>query len=244
VRFTSPLAASCLLLALASAEARADEPRLPISVSARPLAIGRFILLLGAEPGLTVGGGTSLPQVVLPLRFGITDDLEAFAGPVAQGVDPIFHEPALGVVYRVIRGPVEVGARVAGDLSLFGQVKSATLQLGIPLRIHAGSLLAIDLGAHALLGLLPQNAFGLLVPVGASLNLTDQVFIAAASGLKIADLGAAGTFSIPLAGQVGYTIPWGDHPFIDVAARAGWDDVRGAAGAFTIGVSGKLYLLF
>src|SRR5262245_28106826 len=117
----------------------AEEPRLAVSVSGRPLAIGRFNLLLGAEPGVLMGGTSSVYQVILPLRSGITEYLELFAGPVAQSVAPAFYEPALGVVYRFLRGPVEIGARAAGDLSLFGVPQRAAVQLGVPLRIHLGS---------------------------------------------------------------------------------------------------------
>jgi hypothetical protein len=216
-----------------------------VSVSARPLAIGRFNLLLGAEPGLTVGSTPSVYQVVLPLRFGITDDLELFAGPVAQSVDPNVHEPALGVLYRFVRGPVEIGARAAGDLSLFGAVRSATLQLGVPIRIHAGNILAIDVGAHALVSVLPQaGTFGLLVPAGVSINVIDALTIGAAGAWKLPSFASTSTFTVPLAATVGYTIAGGDRPFIDLAAQAGWNDVRTSFSAFTVGASAKLYLYF
>jgi hypothetical protein len=245
VRFVSTQhAVVSLFITLAASQALAEEPRLAVSASARPMAIGRFNLLLGAEPGIALGGTANVPQVVLPLRFGITDDLELFAGPVAQPVDPIFHEPAIGALYRLVGGPVEIGARLAGDLSLFGAVKTATLQLGVPLRIHAGNALAIDVGAHALIGVLPQTVFGVLVPAGVSLNLTDNLFVGAASGVKIPDFSNTGALGIPLAATAGYTVAWGDRPFLDLAARAGWDDVRASWSAFTVGASARLYLYF
>ena len=244
MRFASTHAVVSLLSILVSSQALAEAPRLAVSASARPLAIGKFNLLLGAEPGIALGGASNIPQAVLPLRFGITDDLELFAGPVAQPVDPIFHEPAIGALYRFLGGPVEIGARLAGDLSLFGAVKTATIQLGVPLRIHAGNALAIDLGAHALLGVLPGIAFGVLVPAGVSFNLTDNLFIGAASGVKIADLSNVAALGVPLAATAGYTIAWGDRPFLDLAARAGWDDVKTTPSALTVGASARLYLYF
>jgi len=244
VRVSLTQAVVSLLFAFASSPALAEEPRLAVSSSARPLAIGKFNLLLGAEPGIALGGASGVYQAVLPLRFGITDDLEVFAAPVLQNADPIAHEPGMGVVYRFLRGPVEIGARAAGDLSLFGAVKAVTLQLGIPLRIHAGNALSIDVGAHALLGVLPQAAFGVMVPAGVSFNLTDNLFVGAASGVKIPDLSNAAALGVPLAATAGYTIAWGDRPFLDLAARAGWDDVKTTPAAFTVGASARLYLYF
>lgn len=244
MRFASTHAVVFLFTTLASSHAFAEEPRLAVSASARPMAIGKFNLLLGAEPGLALGGTAGVYQAVLPLRFGVTDDLELFAAPVLQNADPIAHEPGMGVVYRFLRGPVEIGGRFAGDLSLFGAVKGVTLQLGVPLRIHAGSALAIDLGAHALIGVLPQTAFGVMVPAGVSFNVTENLFVGAAGAVKLPDFSNTAAFGVPLAATAGYTIAWGDRPFLDLAARAGWDDVRGTPGAFTVGASARLYLYF
>lgn len=240
--FRLPLAGLLLLATLSSA--RADEPRLPVAASARPLAIGRLNLLLGAEPGVLVGGTSSVYQAILPLRFGFTEDFEFFAGPIAQTVSPTFHDPALGILYRLLGGPVELGLRAAGDLSLFDAVKTVGVQLGVPARVHIGSILAIDLGAHVLVGILPQSAVGLLFPAGVSFNITDALFIAAASGARVQDLAnTSATFTIPLTATLGYTIAWGDRPFIDLAARAAWDEIR-TAGTFTVGASGRIYLYF
>lgn len=234
-----------LLLLIASPAAAADGPegaRLAVPVAARSMAIGRFNLLLGAEPGVLMGGTSSAFLGVLPLRFGITDDLEVFASPVVQSVDPVLHEPDLGLLYRAIRGPVEVGARLASDLSLFGQTRSATLLLGVPVRIHVGSMLAVDLGANASLSLMPQSGVGLLVPLGAAFNITETLFVRVDGAARIQNLSAPeSSFGIPLSATLGYTIASSDRPFLDLAARAIWDDVR-SAGRFSVVASGRIYL--
>jgi len=234
-----------LLLLTASRAAAADgaeEARLAVPVAARSMVIGRFNLLLGAEPGVLMGGTPGAFLGVLPLRFGITDDLEVFASPVVQSVDPILHEPDMGVLYRVIRGPVEVGARLASDLSLFGQVRSARLLLGVPVRIHVGPMLTVDLGVNTSLALIPQSEVGLLVPLGAAFNITESVFVRVDGAARIQNVSAAGSsFGIPLSAMLGYTVASSNRPFLDLAARAIWDDVR-SAGTFSVVASGRLYL--
>jgi hypothetical protein len=41
--------------------------------------------------------------------------------------------------------------------------------------------------------------------------------------------------------MLGYTIASSGRPFLDLAARAAWDDVR-TAGTFSVVASGRLYL--
>src|SRR3954470_22824743 len=243
MRFRTPLAGLLLLTAIFSTEALADEPRLAVSSSARPLSIGRFNLLVGAEPGYRVAGVATAALVTLRLRFGITEDLELFASPVVQNIAPNFYEPALGVQYRFLRGPVEVGARVAGDLSLFAQPLGATLVAGVPIRLHAGKLLSFDLGAHLRVPII--STFGLLgleIPVGVSVNVTDSIFVSATSGVRTFVADPLGLLRFPFTAAAGYTVASGDRPFVDITGYVDWLEIRNLSSSFTVALSAKLYL--
>ncbi|HEY8212195.1 MAG TPA: hypothetical protein VIG99_32155 [Myxococcaceae bacterium] len=224
------LLATAIAVAPLHAHASDGGPRLAVATTARPLTVGNFNLLLGAEPGVLFASGANVYQVLLPMKFGITDELELFAGPIFQTVDPNLHDPAIGALLRLIHGgPLELGFRAGADLSLFGQVKSAGLQLGVPLRIHAGNILALDVGAHALVGLLPATTIGLSVPAGVTVNLGDSLYVGVGGEFRLPSFSDVATYSLPVSALLGYTIASGDRPFLDLGLRAGLPDLKSTA---------------
>jgi hypothetical protein len=225
---------------LASVDAHAEDTRLEVPAAARRLTIGRYNVLLGVEGGLEEGAGGGSPEFVLPTRVGVTRDLEIFAGPVIQTHDPIAHDPALGVLYRLVRGRVEVGGTAYGDLSVFGKDKQATIGVGLPLRIHAGDRVAVDTGAIALIEVLPDTAVGAKVPVGLTVSATRKLFFGVSSGVTLADFtDAADTLQIPVGGTVGCTIARHQRPLLDFAVRGEWADIQSPD---TFGVLGSVEL--
>lgn len=231
------------LLSLVVGTAAADPPThgLPVAAAGRGLTLERLAVAIGVEPGVVrADEGVGL-TVALPLRVGLSDDLELFAAPVVQSVGPVLHEPAMGALLRLVDGPVEVGLRGAVDLGLFGDPKQATVLPGLPLRLHPADPLAIDLGVSAMVRVLPETALGVFAPAGATVSVTDAVFVTASSGLRVADL-ADPIVGAPLAGMVGATIGRDGKARVDLGARAGWDEVR-VPDAFSVVASVRLYFV-
>src|SRR5690349_16772902 len=75
--------------------------RLAVAVAQRGLTIGQYNLMLGVEGGLLHVPGSAEGLVTLPLRFGVTEDLEVFASPVLETVRPHFYEPSIGATFRL-----------------------------------------------------------------------------------------------------------------------------------------------
>jgi hypothetical protein len=230
--------AAALLLSFVGV-AHADEPapaepvRLAVPAAARGLTIGSHNLMLGAEGGAFHANDKVYFQGVLPLRYGVTDDFELFGAPVVQGLDPILHDPALGAQYRFTHGHDEIGIRAAADLAIFGPASAnhAAATIGIPARLHLAPSFALDLGVHVTTTFnAPSSSApyaGLLVPVGATINATDNVFFGAGSGVVIPNVKRANeTAGAPLSAIAGYTITSGPLPRFDVGARVVWDNLR------------------
>lgn len=115
--------------------------------------------------------------------------------------------------------------------------------IGVPVRVRLGDLLALDTGALGLLTVAPATYGGFQVPLGATLSFTDSLFVGANASVKVADLGNVGdSVGVPITTTIGYTIPRGDVPLLDVGARVQWLDIQ-AADALSALVFGRIYLL-
>lgn len=211
-------------------------PRLEVRAAERPIAIGRFNILIGAEAGWLHNPPAQNDFIaVLPFRVGITQDFEIFAGPVVTTAEPHVSDPALGVLYQFLHGDFELAARAAGNFAFFdGPIRHAGAAIGVPMRYHVARELSIDFGAHFLflvdLNAMPmtQNvAYGMLLPVGATVSITRSFFASLQTGLIIPDFEHAGdTIGAPLEVTVGYTIPDDIQPLVDLGARINWGNLR------------------
>lgn len=202
---------------------------LPLPLAARPIAIGSYNLELGIETGLAqdVDPGVLL---ALPLRFGLSKDLELFGTGEYRTVQSTLRVPRLGAIYRVIDTGVELGITAYTDVFVSGTEGMAVVA-GFPLRIHATNMLAVDTGLLGQLTLIPAKYTGVQVPLGVTLNPTHGLFLNVQGALRLGDVTALdteGAFTIPLTTAIGFSLPSGDSPLVDLGVRANWSDLQTA----------------
>jgi hypothetical protein len=198
------------------------EGRLPLSYTERPLTLPRMILAPEGEFAVDHfdAGAGSITQVGIGLsaRFGILDDLEAFAlfAPIDFGPFPAmtgesqvhYGNPTLGATYRFLRGRFEVGATVGltivHELNLdefaspAPQIQTGViLEPGAKFRFHitpkalleGGVFLPIEFGA------LPAGATGnnvgagLRVPLAFAYDIIEPFHVGVRTGVGIASFG-------------------------------------------------------
>jgi len=196
------------------------------AVPERAMTVGKRDLVVGLEPGVILGGGAATWRSAVPVRIGVSDDLEVFMSPLLQGVEPKVSDPALGVLYRLTDGGAEVGLRVSGDLAFAGPAAHIILDAGVPVRWHASDRVAVDTGVFAVPNLSPVMSFGLRVPVAADLGLTDAVALRLGSGVAVGDLGGANAMALPAEAGVSWTADRDGNARLQLTGGAAWGDVR------------------
>jgi hypothetical protein len=225
------------------------EGRLPVAEAERPLTLPRFILNPEGDFALVrVGGGPVAlgappapsqlyANLSVAIGFGITDDLTVralvlplqLAGPAGTG----FHYgelegdpgPSIGASYRFVRGQVEVAASLDVGIVTQQAVSGATLDPGIPVRIHANKSLRIDTGAYvpiatitpSVRGAKSTTAAGLTIPVSVLYDITEPIHVGVATGFGVGDFNDAGDTSyIPLGFFCGYAVAGKNGPILDI----------------------------
>jgi hypothetical protein len=228
----------CLGAALGSVTllARADEDEdYPLQYAARPLTLHsrtlsiyaaadatRFVADPGAAQrdlatGLTVQAGA---------KFGLSSDFEVDAALAQVQILPTlaYGNPTLGATFRLLDTVLEIGVR--GRLTFVTASKTAGViaEPSVPLQIHLGESLRIDLNPGVPLalqrGALPT--IGLDVPVDIAINLIDKIYVGGQTSLYIADLSSPGeSVTVPLGLFAGLSIG-SDVPYVEIAPFFTW----------------------
>lgn len=198
--------------------------KLEVQVAARPIALGRYNVSVGAEVGLAQDADPGV-LLVIPGRFGLSKDLELFATAEYRTVASTLRFPRLGAVYRIIDKTAELGVTAYTDLAVSG-TDGATVLAGFPLRVHATKMVSVDTGLLGRLTVVPATYTGVQVPLGVNLNPTRSLFftVQGAAKVDVTDLNDA--FEIPLTTALGFTIDRGEAPLADIGVRANWSDVQ------------------
>lgn len=259
----------------ASAEAQtpaevnpAEEGKLPIQYVRRPLTLPA--MTLAPEVGFSVlklpdfGRFSTDPLIGVSLgaSFGITDDLEVGVTPLPLLVSPEFEyrNPNVNATYRFLPGEFEIGARVRFFIPAQDET-DPVLQMGVPMLLHLSDSFRLDTGVNFSFVFGDEATVGLLgysdvlsiepgVPLRATLQVTDPVFVQAGTGFGIVTFDDAGeSFFMPLGVGAGYTIAGEDAPIADITARfdfplfltpgSSGDAVHGDI--YYLGLSGKGY---
>ena len=215
----------------------------PIAYVERPLTLPAMALspqLDAAIARADFGGNASTAfQMELAGSFGITDDLMVEARPggfIAGDVDFDYTRFQLGVTYRFLKDPVEIGARFRFQID-----NSATLAFnpGLPVRIHAGKLVRIDTGVN-FTGAVPTDGGDAVaalsgiatdflkpaeagIPLDVSFQIIDPVFVGLSTGYGILSFEEPADFSyMPLGFFAGGTVPGDEGPLADIGASFGF----------------------
>ena len=204
---------------ITSSTATAESEELALAISERGLTLGHFNLAVGVDGIVLLTPGDPVAGAALPVRFGLGDDFEVFFSPVLQNQAPHLRDPAIGAIYRLVGGGLEVGARVAGDLAIFGDDKIIAADLGVPVRIHFGSSLAIDTGIFGRFDVEPQAIQGLRVPLGLTYNALQRLALSASISLLVADVTDSQRLDAPLDLAASWTIDSEGRPFVELGAR-------------------------
>jgi hypothetical protein len=269
---TRSLSILLLSLALAAAAARAEEPpRMPVPFVERPLTLPSLTLapgigvsvfhnelvvpvislfLPGAGPSSFTGVGMDIGAA-----FGITDNLQVSADvvPLSLYPDVRYGSAQVGMRYRFLRGPVELGIDAALDFPP-PHADTFVLQVGVPARFHLGHWGRIDSGIQFATPLVSQSDAMMTIPLDFTVQAGRSAFVGVASGVVLPTLkGDVGTNTIiPLGFLVGGTVPGQRGPLVDIAATfafpmfatpgfpSGSDKVH--ALPYTVGLTGTFYI--
>lgn len=198
----------------------------PLQLTARPLVIPRGQLTIIAGPHPIIGGGgftidhfgvnTSSPLTIsvdpayefaVGASYGVIDNLEvgAIAIPLLLSPDFKYLNPSLFGVYRILSGQFELGAALTATIP----VQSGTdfgLGLGVPMAYHLSDTMRLNTGVNLSFSFGDPMQTGLSIPVGLTVNVANNVFVGARTGIT-ADLKHFGdTIALPLVLQGGYTL--------------------------------------
>jgi len=199
----------------------------------RDLAVPRHTLRLDGGPRWPLPSGQLSHYVhrdaddALLLRvgasFGITENLElGFVQPLLLHPEGDLQNPTFHGTYQFGRGTVDVGVFWGVGIPYEGHL---VLRGGIPLYIHAGERVRLDLGAF-LRSEFPQDntTVDLEVPFLVPINVTPQVFL----GPEVAMItwGGFEDVAVPVGFFVGYTIVTGGGTLGDISGRIRETDVR------------------
>jgi hypothetical protein len=229
-------------------EPPSKKSELPVPYVQRPLTLPEMTLAPHFSGGVThvefggFGAG-NLINLDAGASFGILDDLTVYAQPLTMligtggGNSEVYYGTfRLGAIYRFlstevvdIGGQFEFGATGANDvIHLTGK---------LPVLLRLADVVRIDTGL-AISGYFPINGSagggivsvgtgttilgptGAGVPVSASFQLAEPVFLGLDTGFGIASFEEAGdSMFMPLGAHVGGTIASGDRPMVDLVGR-------------------------
>ncbi len=229
-----------LMLTLALSTAHAED--VPLSTAQRNLTLGQRDFVVGLSPALVRGEAGVGGSVTVPIRFGVTDDIEIFLGPRLQSFEPRVSDPLLGARYSLFIDDHEVGFQVAGDLAFFGPERHVTLDFGMPMRFHLEERLAIDLGLFVRTQFVPSIDVGFRADIGARFNPIPQVGLHLDTGIHVDDMAYVPQLSIPMWLSVFYTLPQGEMPRVDAGLWLGSPDLR-TRSEMVVGLTARFFLL-
>jgi hypothetical protein len=133
--------------------------------------------------------------------IGVTENLDVgvLAVPLQLTPHTLYRDPLLYGTYRLTTGELEAGVFVAVDLPVND---SLDLTGGIPLILHVGNNVRVDLAAllHVRFG--NNSPLDLMLPFELAFNVVPRVFLGPETGIMINDFDRV---FVPLGFFVGYT---------------------------------------
>ena len=176
--------------------------------------------MLGAAPSYGMSDTATSGQLYLPMRYGVSDNLESFSSLLLQAAHPTGQ---FGVMFQPAKRTVEFGLRLAVTLLDRKARRTAEVQLGLPMRVQPSPVLAlfatlgfaVDFIQDLKLGLFPdvQQASGvsLVVPVGVVYNFGPALFAHLTGSVTMGPLAG-----VAAGGEIGYTVARRDQAWLDL----------------------------
>jgi hypothetical protein len=243
-------------------------PRFPVPLQQRPLTLPRRMVRVDASVDVyswEFFGRVTDVGFHLGAGYGVTDDFElgALLIPVQVlnfdgGREVMFGDMQVQGTYRLIRGPVEVGARV--ELSLptsddYGD-RFVSMAFGVPVLVRLGSVARLDTGVQVAVNVHPGSEVALMgvniypdvapmsyplpmrsntgIPLILTANLEEHFYVGLRTGMGILDLrDAADSLYAPLGFHVGGTVGPSDAAVADLTVRFEWPFFASRHGATT-----------
>lgn len=233
------------VVVLRAGAARADSGnsdaglRLPVPEAARPLTLPR--LVLAPEGSFEVDrlpGGSDYGELDLSVAAGLTDDLGVHAlvaplqlwsppgdGGAQYGETNRNFGPSAGVVYRFLRGPLEIAGDLTAHVYTIPSVSGAWVTASVPLRLHLTHMARLDVAPAVTLQFASftappkgsDDATRISVPVTLLGNVTRSLDIGLTTGLTIYQTSDwRDTTGIPLGVVLGYAVPGPHGPLVDI----------------------------
>jgi hypothetical protein len=226
--------------------------RLPVSYTERPITLPRFILnpeLEFAFERFAFGGIEAENAIALALsaRFGITDDLDAYAivaplefGPIGAAGEKVqarYVDPKFGATYRFMRGKFELGATlgitIVNDVAASVSVPVALDKAGVILepgavgKLHINKQMSLEAAAYVPIQIGSTVGAGLRVPIKFAYDIMEPLHVGAQTGVGLVSFAPPGARAldglyIPLGIFAGYAIQGKEGPVLDIDPFFTW----------------------
>jgi hypothetical protein len=249
------------------------EGRLPVSYTERPITLPRLILNPELEFAFErVAFGGVAPQNIaigLSARFGITDDLDAYAIFAPLEIGPFgdaaiggagFHyvNPKIGATYRFIhKEKLEIGATLG--LAIVTHVSEGVgvpipedkagvvIEPGAVAKLHISKEMSLEAAAYVPLEIGTLTGAGLRVPLAFAYDITEPFHVGVRSGVGILnfapDKGAIGDgVYVPLGVFAGYAVGGKDGPILDIDPFFTWPALFTPANTAAPGLKGTSHV--
>lgn len=214
------LVLASLIVLLTASVASADSGRIGGNYAQRGLTVPQGTLRVDAGPRLPMGAGAPMRDGTLGvlsvdgageretaiylnagLAAGLTDSLDVglLVLPLLLTPDTAYRDPVLYGTYRFSRGELEAGVFLGFDLPVDDALD---LTGGIPLVLHVGNQVRVDLAALLHVRFNEDSPLDLMFPFELAFNLSPRVFLGPETGIVVANFDDV---LVPLGFFVGYT---------------------------------------
>ncbi|MFO0625902.1 MAG: hypothetical protein U0325_09830 [Polyangiales bacterium] len=215
-------------------------------MATRPLTVPRRTLLVGAGFGAAhielcrsvFCVRTTATTLSLSGAYGVVDALEVGATVLPlQLTDTVrLLNPSIYGRYRLVRSDsVQVGAELFVLIPAM-EGSSASLQLSVPVWLHASEVLRVQTGlSYAVIFDRREALHSFIIPANFVLNATDALHFGVNTGLTIAAQDAQLLLVAPLGFEAGVAVAGtGDRPLVDIVGAFLWPAFIASGGRTTI----------
>jgi hypothetical protein len=207
-----------------------------------PMTVSPWLDMRVIRIGGGLGGIIEYSQNI-GAKFVPLENLQIKASPVSfyAGDFSGYGTAGLGAMYRFVNEEMfEMGVELNVPVGSTGRLGAVGMSGGFPMRLHIKDSVRIDTGLFVT-GLFDTNfsnqaQFGLakiddapifvpdpMIPIEASFQIIDEIFVGLDTGFGAANIDDAGdTIFIPFGFRFGGTVPMDGRPFVDLSTGFRW----------------------
>jgi hypothetical protein len=176
-------------------------------------AVDRPVTLLedhfGLEPDLYVtrAGETAVVGIFLGAGYGVSNDMEVGLNLIrltlsedpSSGIDA----PSGYITYRLLDSQLELAVKGEVEVPVNDAIDFAA---SVPMRLHVGSLLAVNLEPGVFGAIASPAQYGVRVPAEVRIQTTDHLTIDALAKFSVPNLRTSSAALLQFGGRIAYTL--------------------------------------